>query len=88
VWPVIIVAAVLWVLCGAPVPDPPTRDPKKRLKRQARKRLCYGEIATIERDVYGRIWTDPKTGAVHASARLDGGLMTCDIWTCNAHGDR
>lgn len=87
-WPVVIVVVVVWVLCGCPVPDPPTRDPKKRLKRQARRYLCYGHIATIEREVYGAVWTRPDTGEVLAAAREWPIPPRCDIWTCNAHGDR
>lgn len=73
-----------WVMCGAPTPVL-TRDPKKRLKAFAKRRLCYGEIARMELDIYGGVWTHPETGKVGAT--LDWGTtdsFMCARW-CNVH---
>lgn len=90
-WGVIIAPGVfwfvLWLLCGAPIPQRPTRDLKKQLKRQAKKKLCYGEIANIEYEVYGGIWTEPYTGRVYPLLITDlpKHLMACNSSRCNVH---
>jgi len=78
------IAGTAWVLSGGPLPDPPTRDPKKRLKRQARRKLCYGAISTMEAEVYGGVWTDPRTGKVAPELRTDVTSYMCASW-CSAH---